>query len=276
MAFKISIGNMSKSRELGDWYLDYSFIVDLIQSGFYGKIDRNGIPLVDYDKVYKKNRWYFRNYKNMKFGVHYTPVTIAQYAFGLLYKYNRDNVEKELSLFKKCADWFVANIKDKGDYGVWEYTCIQPVYDIKPPWISAIAQGEAISVLLRAYQIFNNEEYLTTAKKAFNSFKRTDIVYLDEDKNIWYEEYPNQPHNHVLNGFIFALLGLFDFYRLNKDSESFELWTGGIKTLEKNIGLYDSGYWSRYDLLYKRIVGDDYHNIHIYQLTPMICLFSGN
>jgi len=70
----------------------------------------------------------------------------------------------------------------------------------------------------------------------------------------------------VLNGFIFALLGLFDFYRVNKDSESYNLWEAGIKTVEKNISRYDSGYWSRYDLLYKRITSKSYHNIHIFQL----------
>ncbi|NVM05147.1 MAG: hypothetical protein HWN67_22695 [Candidatus Helarchaeota archaeon] len=269
MGFKISLGNVSKSEELGDWYLDYSSMTDLVQSGYYGILDKFGIPIVDYDKLFKKNMWYIRKYKNNKFGMHYTPITIAQYAFGLLYEYNRDGDEKKLNLFKKCADWFVENVKDEGNYGVWEHTWIEPVYNIEPPWFSAMTQGEAISLLLRAYQIFYDSEYLSNAEKALNSFKETNIIYNDENKNIWCEENPTDPPNHILNGFIFAFFGLFDFYRMKKDKVSFSLWNEGIKTLEKNLYLYDSGYWSRYDLLFRRITSETYHNIHICQLKVL-------
>jgi len=272
MDLKISLGNVSNSEEWGDWYFDYSSVIDYVQSKFYGRIDKNDIPLVDYDSLFKRNKWYFRNYKHTQFGVHYTPTTIAQYAFGLLYEYNRNGDKEKLNLFKKCADWFVENVKHKGNYGVWEHTWIEPVYNIKPPWISAMTQGEAISLLLRAYQIFSQSEYLDTAEKALNSFKETSIVYIDENGNIWLEENPIAPSNHILNGFIFALLGLFDYYRIKKNEESFYLWSEGIKTLEKNLHLYDSGYWSRYDLLFRRITSEVYHNIHIHQLKVLYTL----
>ena len=268
-SFDVSLGNVSKNEELGEWYLNYSSVIDLIQSGFYGGLDKNGIPIVDYDKIFKNNLWYISKYKKDSFGIHYAPVTIAQYAFGLLSKYKKDNDENKLILFKKCADWFIANVKDMGSFGVWEHTWIEPIYDLKPPWISAMTQGEAISLLLRAYQVFNDNKYFYFAEKAFNSFKETNIVYTDKYNNIWYEENPTNPPNHILNGFIFALFGLFDFYRIEQDEESFRLWNEGIKTLEKNIHRYDSGYWSKYDLLFGRITSDDYHNLHICQLKVL-------
>ena len=269
MSYVESIGNVSINEELGDWYLDYSGIVDVTQSGFYGRLDKNGIPLVDYDKLYENNRWYFNNYKNTEFGVHYTPITIAQYGLGLFFHYNRTKDSNTGILIERCADWFVNNIKEKGLCGFWEHTWAEPVYNIKPPWISAMAQGEAISLLLRAFQEFKKDEYFTTAEKAFNSFMDSDVVYRDEHNDIWFEEYPTKPPSHVLNGFIFALFGIFDFYRVTKNKKSLKLWSEGIKTLEKNIERYDSGYWTRYDLLFRRITSEAYHNIHINQVKVL-------
>ena len=57
-SFEVSLGNVSKNEELGEWYLNYSSVIDLIQSGFYGGLDKNGIPIVDYDKIFKNNLWY--------------------------------------------------------------------------------------------------------------------------------------------------------------------------------------------------------------------------
>lgn len=265
----MAIGNVSTSEKLGTWYLDYSYIIDITENNHYGQFDNNGIPLTDYDKLYERNKWYFIENQEVQFGIHYTPVVIAQYAFGLLDIHKKNSSDDTLKLFKKCADWFVENINIKGDYGIWEHTWTEPVYNIKAPWISAMTQGEAVSLLLRAYQLFNDNGYLAAAEKAFNSFIKSHITFYDDNRNIWFEEFPTNPPSCVLNGYIFALFGIFDYYRVTEDKESLRLWNEGIKTLEKNIVLYDSGYWTRYDLLFKRIASNSYHFLHIDQLNVL-------
>jgi len=95
------------------------------------------------------------------------------------------------------------------------------------------------------------------------------VRYVDDEGNIWLEEYAILPPPHILNGFIFALLGVYDFYRVTKSEKSLNLFNEGIKTLEKNLNLYDSGYWSLYNLIHKYPAIKKYHELHIRQLKVL-------
>jgi len=73
-----------------------------------------------------------------------------------------------------------------------------------------MAQGWGVSVLLRAYQLTDKNVYLEIAKKAYRSFE-IDISdgrakFVDEEYNVWLEEYALISPPHVLNGFLFAIL----------------------------------------------------------------------
>jgi uncharacterized protein YyaL (SSP411 family) len=136
-----------------------------------------------------------------------------------------------------------------------------------------MAQGLAISVLLRAYQLTGDKKYFESAEKAYKVFE-VDIVdggvrFVDEEDNAWIEEYAILPPPHVLNGFIFALFGIYDFYRVTKDENVLKLFDKEIKTLEKNIHKYDTGYWSLYNLLDKNPATKSYHELHIKQLNVL-------
>jgi hypothetical protein len=90
------------------------------------------------------------------------------------------------------------------------------------------------------------------------------VSFVDGDGDVWFEEYITSPPAHVLNGFIFSLFGLLDFSRVTSDEKAKELWRQGVGTLEKKLQLYDTGYWSRYDLLRDCVASRFYHgNIHI-------------
>jgi len=270
------IGHVSFSQTLGDWYFDASEMVKIIEKGFYGPLDKDGIPMVDYDKWFKN----VRGDKEKKYGIHYTPVTIAHYALGSLWLYNKQKNENRLSKFLKMADWFADNAKNRNDFIVWEHTWYEPNYRLKPPWVSAMAQGEAISVLLRASQLTENREYFRIAQKAIKSFEhdlsKGGVRNVDANGMVWYEEYPSNPPSHVLNGFVFALLGIFDFYRITKDSGAYESWQKGILALKTNLRRYDLGYWSSYDLLERRAVSASYHQLHILQLKILAELTGEN
>jgi hypothetical protein len=84
------------------------------------------------------------------------------------------------------------------------------------PWISCIAQGQAISELMRAYQLTGSATYLHAARHALNPFLHTVPGGLTSwwdgvgGSHRWYEEYPAAQPPHVLNGFMFAIVGLHD------------------------------------------------------------------
>ncbi|PIO56549.1 D-glucuronyl C5-epimerase, partial [Teladorsagia circumcincta] len=81
-------------------------------------------------------------------------------------------------------------------------------------WYSAMAQGHALSLLTRAYAATKNASYLVVASKALDLFEKDASAGGVRNKlfgNDWYEEYPTSPGSYVLNGFIYSLIGLYDF-----------------------------------------------------------------
>lgn len=106
------------------------------------------------------------------------------------------------------------------------------------PWYSAMAQGEVLSFLVAMHEITGEQRYLTWATQTFRSLARSYparpwVTYADRSGNLWFEEYPLQPAEHVLNGNIFALFGLADYVGLTGDAEARRLLQGGLTTIER-------------------------------------------
>lgn len=201
------------------------------------------------------------------------------YSSSTLYLYStfietRDSVF--LKYFMTNARWMKDNIKIVHDtIAIWTNdNLIYDKYNLKYGWASAYAQGYGLSVLCRAYQQTNRKCYLELAEKVLNSFnynyKFGGITSIDNDGNYWYLEYPADPPGYVLNGMIFGLFGIWDYYRLTKSSKAELYFNRGIATLKKNLEKYDKGYWSAYDLEYRTCAGYNYHkNVHIPQLDAL-------
>jgi hypothetical protein len=66
------------------------------------------------------------------------------------------------------------------------------------------------------------------------------IRRYDEFGNLWFEEYPSSPPSYVLNGFVYALFGLIDLYRVtNNQSVKFDI-DRCISTLKNRLKDFDS------------------------------------
>jgi len=209
------------------------------------------------------------NYKNIpRPGKYYTPVNIARYALANYNHYVKTGKSLYRVEFLKHADWLANNqIITPKDFGVWDYEFNYPAYKCQSPWISAMAQGQAISVLTRAYQLTGDINYLRTANLAIGSFKYSvdegGVRFIDTDKNVFYLEYPcdlDLPPR-VLNGFIFSLLGLYDHYQFTGNLESLKLFNEGIRTLKLKAKDYDTDNWTNYDLLGRK-ASEKYHKLH--------------
>lgn len=273
MKFDIRLGNVSKERCLGNYYLDLSGTVAPVTAGFYGPIDDKGIPLIDYDRAFK-SRWIFGG-KRRRYGVHYTPVTIAQYALGLYGQLLNGKSDESKDCFLIQADWLRDNLVSMPDgFGLWLHWFAQPSYSLEPPWVSAMAQGQGISALLRAFDLTDDNSYLEAAQLAFQAFRHDvadgGVSFQDANGCLWFEEYPSRPASHVLNGFIFALWGIFDFWRVTADESIRAFWQQGVDTLKVNLPRYERGNdWSRYDLIREEKASYDYHLTHVMQLEVL-------
>lgn len=248
---KPEINNSFSKNKLGQYYM--LFKSKAYYSGFF---DQNGIPLLNYEG---------------KIGKQYNPIAIAQYGLAHYNIYQKTKDQKSLKIFLNQADWLVNNL-DKGLWMHnfnWEYK-----KELKAPWYSGLAQGQGISVLARAYDLTKDQKYLDATNLAFKSFLKevnTGGVVFNDDY-VWIEEYIVDPPTHILNGFIWAIWGIYDYFLLTQDSLARGLYDSCVKTLKKNLKKYDYGFWSLYDLSrqgLKNIASPFYHQLHIVQLRIM-------
>ncbi len=251
--------------------MDLSEEFQRIQSGAYGPFDEQGLPLVDYKTWFQTHGV---STKNGRFPVTYTPVTIAQFGLASHQRFLQNQSEEDYSRFLLSANWLVNHLKKQNDlFWVWEHDFSMPLYHLEPPWASAMAQGEGISLLLRAYEQTKKLVYLKASRAAFQAFlfpiDKGGVTFTDEDGNVWFEEYPTDPPPHVLNGMIFAMIGIYEYAFVTADVDAHRLFESGVITFLKKIKYFDAGYGSRYDLLTKRVVDEKYHRIHIAQMRVL-------
>jgi heparosan-N-sulfate-glucuronate 5-epimerase len=244
--------------QLGQYYMPF-----IEKAQYVGPHDAEGIPLLDY---------------HGKIGLQYNPIAIAQWGLGNFNLFLRSNDQERRRKSLVAADWLVKRL-ELNPFGVpvwnhrfdWEYRT-----PLKAPWYSGLAQGQGISLLVRIAQETGKSEYLDAASRAFISFsKSTDeggVVFTDERGDLWFEEYIVSPPTHILNGFIWAAWGVYDFFLATKEKPAEELFDRAVGTLSKNLDRYDLGFWSLYEQSGTRlpmVASRFYHQLHVAQLRLM-------
>lgn len=197
----------------------------------------------------------------------YFSIAVFQYGLGAhdLYLMNADNSMLERAI--ACADWAVENQQSDGSWITFAYKNPQQPY-------SAMAQGEGISLLIRAHIATGSERYLASAKKALEfMLKPVDqggtTVYEGED--VLFLEATYVPL--ILNGWIFSLWGVYDYCKYTDDPNARQVLDKTLASLKKKLPRFDIRYWSNYQEGGKRICSPFYHRLHIAQLQAMYDLF---
>jgi len=215
--------------------------------------------------------------------IYYNPNTLALYTLANYNMLIETNQEVYRDNFFRHVNWLLNNYVNRKTHVVWvfDFEWRTPGYHCKPPWVSAMAQGLIISALLRAYEMTKDDRYIVVAKKAVGSFDRNisegGVLYVDKNDGWWYEEYACQKKGTPMNGFVYSLLGLYEFYKVTGDEHVKYLFDKGIKTLKKHLNDYvlNMGFfkWSKYDTKLQIVAAKSYHNLHIammlllYELT---------
>jgi hypothetical protein len=204
----------------------------------------------------------------------YVPTDMSGTIILLFNRYQISNNQSDLDRIKKYAYWLKEHAVLQDSIAIWTYPFGFSKYDLKPGWTGAWAMGNILSALSRYYQISNDPVFLRLGQRAVKSFhtgiENGGILAIDENANYWFEEYPSIPKNSVLNGHINGIFGLYDFWRVSKDSLAATLVEKGILTVMNNIEKYDSGYWSYYDLKYSHATNYYYHKIvHLSQMNVL-------
>jgi heparosan-N-sulfate-glucuronate 5-epimerase len=157
---------------------------------------------------------------------------------------------------------------------LWPYAVPVPKYDLEPPWCSALAQGQAASVFVRAHLRSGEERFAVAARKAIAPLlpaSTSGLLAVTPD-GVVPEEAPSDPPSLILNGWIYALWGLLDVAVGLGDRDCRGVFEDSALCLQRSIGRYDVGWWSRYSL-YPHPLPDlakpFYHRLHIDQLEVL-------
>lgn len=233
------------------------------KADYQGMYDAKGIPQLDY---------------HGKIGLQYNPIAIAQYGLGNYNVWRRTGDSDRRRKFFLIADWLCSHLESNaGGLAVWNHHFDWEYRDtLRSPWYSALAQGQGISMLVRAHKESDDARYLEAASHAFAAFQCPvadgGVAFMDGSGDLWFEEYIVSPPTHILNGFIWALWGVYDYWLATKSEATQDLFSRGVRTLLHNLNRYDLGFWSLYEQSGTRlpmVASGFYHQLHIVQLRVM-------
>jgi heparosan-N-sulfate-glucuronate 5-epimerase len=247
--------------------------------------DKKGIVMYDYGG---------------KVGKVSNPLIISQEGQKYYQNYLNDSGDKKSKeYFLNTANWFVKHAKEKQidgfHYSLWVYDFPWPFYGgLTPPYSSALAQSAGIKILILAHNMTGDKKYLDAADKAFGSFlvdyDKGGVITTEvgkenysgdsgssisssndsNDNSIFLHEIakPGYLKTYILNGHIFSLIDLWNYYKYTHDGNAALVFNKGVKYLKDNLWKYDTGKWSYYDQI-EDPASNGYQKIHTEQLAKL-------
>ncbi len=203
--------------------------------------DKDGVVVVPYDQL----------------GTQYNPVTISQTALGCYHNYKKTGSARYRRIYLDQIQWLMKNYVAIGnDMVAYEYHFAWDGYGLKAGWRSALAQGQAISALIRYYYDTGDAATPPLIRKLKNYLllprDQGGVMLHSKEGGIWFEEYPSDPPSFVWNGNVSTVFGLYEFTRLfPTDKEAQSQLDQAIASLKASLPAYHTGNWTVVDRRYR-------------------------
>lgn len=212
------------------------------------------------------------------------PVSQGAYALQNLNSYRLTGTQAYLDIATRNAQRLVDRHVESD--GAWYFPYdfdFAPMGDtseiLRAPWYSGMAQGRELSVFVRMFEATGDARWRTAADATFASMAQAPSgslpygSYVDSSRRLWLEEYPRYPASNgenVLNGHIFALWGLLDYWSLTGNAQAATLSKGAIATVVSTAvdHFRRAGGSSLYSLRH-RTLAKTYHQIHVEQFLQL-------
>ena len=176
-------------------------------------------------------------------GTVYVPSRTAAYGFAHWneLRSGREDRERHAAAFMATANWFAAFPDGRI---LHEF----PLLNLASPWLSALAQGEALSIFARAFLLTENPDWREHAERAIQWLATPvdagGVLGALPDGSPFLEEYPGTRHAGVLNGCLYALAGLADAREMGVSDMG--LVDRVADAVENNLRFWNRGGWSLY------------------------------
>ena len=179
----------------------------------------------------------------------YKPAGLGQFAINALDGYRRTADPRYLNMARQIARVFVriGRTSAGGLYIPYQFNFQMhrnPADVIRNPWYSAMAQGLALSLFTRLYQVSGENADLVTARSLYISLRHIGrgtapwVTWVDGGHYLWLEEYAQRYPEHTLNGFIFAAFGLYDYWLVTGNPSVLQEFRGAMTTLKAFVMKY--------------------------------------
>lgn len=215
------------------------------------KLDKNGVPkIIAGDDKFE-----------------YDTELVTSYALMWYTEAIEKRSKEAEAKFFSCAKWLIEHQKADGSIP----TMLGSRYRedaINSGWISAKAQGKALSVFSRAYSLTSDANFLQAGEKALNFLNEKCLVnfdfsndkqhaimeYLNKDGGFsYYEDVSGLGPHYRLDTQLYVLIGLYDWSQIDSTNSSSKFaadnFKKGVKMLKKTLPLYDMNGYLASDLM---------------------------
>ncbi len=238
-------------REILDFDFDYPFETDIaagprdsLHYYVYSdglswetmRMDSNGVP-----KAWSRTT-----------GPQYWPNFIAWYGLIQLGHFLRGKGAHHLDNFLKQIDWLESHAVVRNGAVVWtmDFDYAEHEIPLRAPWISAYAQGLAISALVRGWRMTRRPHLFALLQRSGEIFD-LDVsqggIRALVNGSTFYTEVPGGRVPGILDGFLTSILGLYDLYTETEDPRVKRSLSAGIEGLKALLPWWDyQKKWSWY------------------------------
>lgn len=202
------------------------------------------------------------------------PVTSAQYALASYNYFLKTADEKYHAAFLEQVKYLTSIAMLEGEAAHWSFDFDYPPYGLKAGWLSGLAQAQVLSVLARSYEEAPSPELKRLMRQAINPMMKNrmegGLLVTTPEGGLWVEEYPSEQPSLVLNGFVFAVLGLGDYLRVvPEDTEVEEFYKRLLSSLKLSLDKYELDGWLGYDRSSLTPVSERYMYVQTRQMSQL-------
>lgn len=178
--------------------------------------------------------------------------------------------EADRDAFLAGARWGLERQDDRGGWTAWSQLGLH----YRSPY-SAMTQGEAVSLLVRAFDSTRDADFMIAARRAIDLMllpASAGGVAREVPEGLVLEEAAQQSESTVLNGWIFSVFGLHDYLLVRRDEDVSAALDRTISALCAWLPRFEGPFWSLYDTR-GTLASPFYHHLHIAQLAALEIAF---
>ena len=208
------------------------------------------------------------NYKN-----YFNPLFPSYYGLVVFNEYLATKSKERLDVFWKQISALKEHGHFKSDLFHLPIPFDYPDFNLKAPWMAGITQALAASMFFRANLLMPNSDFIKYQKGCVDS------LYLSTNENgvfckspegkDWIEEYPSVQPSYVLNGFIFCIIAVIEYYIISKEETYKKKAIRLIESLISSLHEYKLGKYWRYDRKFWKFSNLEYQALHIFQFLHL-------